>query len=67
MFPLIVVKLFPGIDAKRRLGDQAVSIREDLLVLQAAPSALDEDVVQKSAFAIVLLPLPAYSPELNPV
>ena len=52
MLAVVVVKLDPGFYAKPGLGDRAVSLQENFLVFQAPPKPLDEDVVQKAAFAI---------------
>jgi len=52
VFAFLVVELHPGVDAEPGLCNGAVSLYENVLVFQAAPKTLDEDVVQKSTFAI---------------
>ena len=41
---LLVVEVEPGADAGLGLGDRRVSVEVDLLVFEAAPQPLDEDV-----------------------
>jgi len=49
---LLVIKAEPGADAGLGLGDTGIGVEVDLLVFQAAPQPLDEDVVHVAALAI---------------
>ena len=42
---LLVIKVEPGADAGLGLGDADIGVEVDLLVFEAAPQPLDEDVV----------------------
>src|ERR1700760_4951482 len=50
--PLLVIKAQPAADASARLRNRAIGFDEHVLVLQAAPQPLDEDVVQEPPLAI---------------
>src|SRR5207245_3978001 len=52
MLALLVVEAEPGADASLRLGDAGIGVEVDLLVFEAAPQPLDEDVVHVAALAI---------------
>ena len=52
MLALIVVEHEPRTDASARLRDRSVGLDEHLLVFQAAPQPLYEDVVEKPALAV---------------
>jgi len=52
MLPFLVVEAKPSTDSGLSLGDAGISMQVDLLVFQAAPQPLDEDVVHAAAFAI---------------
>src|ERR1700733_5483501 len=52
MRPLVVVESKPSADAPACLDHRAIRLDEHLLILQAAPQPLDEDVVQKPPFAV---------------
>src|SRR5258707_10287698 len=47
--PLVVVELKPFADAPARLDHRAIRLDENLLIFQAPPQPLDEDVVQIAA------------------
>jgi transposase len=49
---LVIVETEPGTDAGSGLGDCRISVKVDLLVLEAAPQPLDKDVVHAPAFAV---------------
>src|SRR6476619_2589915 len=49
---LLVIKAEPGADADLGLGDTGIGVEVDLLVFEAAPQPLDEDVVHVAALAI---------------
>src|ERR1700760_5038110 len=49
---LLVVKPQPAANALARLCNRAIGFDEHVLVLQAAPQPLDEDVVQESPLAV---------------
>src|SRR5713101_5266812 len=51
VLPFLVVEAEPASDPGLRLGDAGIGVQVDLLVLQAAPQPLDEDVVHAAAFA----------------
>src|SRR5438309_6918170 len=46
---LLVIKAEPGADAGLGLGDTGIGVEVDLLVFEAAPQPLDEDVVHVAA------------------
>src|SRR5436853_5123277 len=48
---LLVIKAEPGADAGLGLGDTGIGVEVDLLVFEAAPQPLDEDVVHVAAHA----------------
>ena len=50
--PLVVIEREPPADAPTSFTRRAIRLDENFLVLQAAPQPLDEDIVQKPAFAI---------------
>src|SRR5215212_11563066 len=50
--PLLVIKAQPAANASARLRNRAIGFDEHVLVLQATPQPLDEDVVQKATLAI---------------
>jgi len=52
MLPFLVVEAQPSADPGLRLGDAGISMQIDLLILQAAPQPLDEDVVHTATFAV---------------
>ena len=52
MLTLLVIKAEPGADAGLGLGDAGVGVEVDLLVFEAAPQPLDENVVHIAALAI---------------
>ena len=52
MLALVIVKAEPGGDAGLRLGHRPIGVEVDLLVFQASPQPLDEDVVHAAALAI---------------
>jgi hypothetical protein len=41
---LLVIKAEPGADAGLGLGDTGIGVEVDLLVFEAAPQPLDEDI-----------------------
>ena len=49
---LLVIKAEPGADAGLGLGDAGIGVEVDLLVFEAAPQPLDEDVVHVAALAV---------------
>src|SRR5439155_17324552 len=49
---LLVVEAEPGANTGLRLGNVGISVQVDLLVLEAAPQPLDEDVVHAAALPI---------------
>src|SRR3954447_13906484 len=49
---LFVIVAEPGADAGFGLGDAGIGVEVDLLVFEAAPQPLDEDVVHVAAFAV---------------
>ena len=52
MLALLVVESEPGADTGLRLGDRRIGVEVDLLVFEAAPQPLDEDVVHAAALAV---------------
>ena len=52
MRPLVVVERQPPADATARFQHRAIGFDENLLVFQAAPKPLNENVVQEPPFAI---------------
>ena len=52
MLPFFVVEAPPSTDPGLRLGDAGISVEVDLLVFQAAPQPLDEDIVHAPALAV---------------
>src|SRR5271157_1405307 len=52
VWPLVVVERKPPADAPARLQHRAIRLDEHFLIFQAAPQPLDEDVVQKTPFAV---------------
>src|SRR3954464_1464108 len=50
--PLLVVKAQPAADPPARLHHRAIGFDEHLLILQAPPQPLNEDVVQEPALAV---------------
>src|SRR3954454_4235978 len=49
---LLVIKAEPGADAGLGLGDAGIGVEVDLLVFEAAPQPLNEDVVHVAALAV---------------
>src|SRR5262249_25538325 len=49
---LLIIKAEPGADADLGLGDTGIGVEVDLLVFEAAPQPLDEDVVHVAALAV---------------
>src|SRR5216683_2302217 len=49
---LLVIEAEPGADAGLGLGDAGIRVEVDLLIFEAAPQPLDEDVVHVAALAI---------------
>src|SRR6516162_2551628 len=49
---LLIIKAEPGADADLGPGDTGTGVEVDLLVFEAAPQPLDEDVVHVAALAI---------------
>ena len=52
MRSLVVVEREPPVDTQTCFARRAIRLDENFLVLQAAPQPLNEDVVQKPAFAV---------------
>jgi len=52
MLALVIVKAEPAANASLGLGDARIGIEVDLLVFEAAPQPLDEDVVHATALAV---------------
>jgi hypothetical protein len=52
VWALCVVKVEPSANAGLGLGHRRIGVEVDLLVFQAAPQSLDEDVVHASTLAI---------------
>src|SRR6516165_10516699 len=52
MLPFLVVEAQPSADPGLRFGDAGIGMQVDLLVFQAAPQPLDEDVVHAAPLAI---------------
>src|ERR1700676_3646339 len=50
--PLLVVEPQPAADALTRFGDRTIRLDIHLLIFQTAPQPLNENVVQKSPFAV---------------
>src|SRR3974390_381417 len=50
--PLLIVEPQPATDTPTRFGHRTIRLDVHLLIFQAAPQPLDEDVVQKSAFPV---------------
>src|SRR5262249_39023999 len=49
---LFVIEVEPGADPSLSLGDAGIGVEIDLLVFEAAPQPLDEDVVHIATLAI---------------
>src|SRR6202040_853198 len=49
---LLVIEAEPGADAGLRLGDAGIGVEVDLLIFEAPPQPLDEDVVHVAALAV---------------
>ena len=49
MLALLVIKAEPGADAGLGLGDTGTGVEVDLLVFEASPQPLDEDVIHAPA------------------
>src|ERR1044071_6200374 len=52
VWPFVVVERKPATNPAPRFGHRVIDLEEDLLVFQAAPQPLDEDVVEEPAFAV---------------
>ncbi len=50
--PLLVIKAQPAANASARLRNRAIGFDEHVLVLQATPQPLDEDVVREPPLAV---------------
>ena len=58
MLTHLVVESEPGANAGLGLGDCRIGVEVDLLVLEASPQSLDEDVVNAAALAVQLILIP---------
>src|ERR1700692_3665031 len=52
VWPLLIVEPQPAADALTRFGHRTIRFDVHLLIFQAAPQPLDEDVVQKSSLSV---------------
>jgi hypothetical protein len=52
MLTFLIIKAKPGADTGLGLSDAGIGVEIDLLVFEAAPQSLDEDVVHEAALAI---------------
>jgi hypothetical protein len=52
VLPLLVVEFHPGANPLARVGHVLIGVQVNLLILEAAPQAFDEHVVDPAPFAI---------------